>query len=340
MARGLLARCLVTAQTRCAGMMQREVLGWRYAPDAKHLRFWFPLLLGFAGPASPGPIELHRDDTAGAYAISVSGLASRGIPESLTMPEDSDLPNPSGGSSDLASIGWQPASGCSDSHLGGTQCGEDLHQSQDVAAMLRSTGEHSELNLLRESIALTESAGDDVNLLAGLLPDWTHNQTLQELYRSLAGTTDGFAFEQESVFTNELARRSGYALDHDSSPDDLPALQLQALQGEQVTLVDDRTPFGRAIRLALSPWSWVIAMLLVLGWEGCVELISYLSGRRSRRRKRRRGRRGTYRRGERSTRSMRSSRRAGYAYASNDTQSLSERSPSGARAPVKPNLST
>jgi hypothetical protein len=145
------------------------------------------------------------------------------------------------------------------------------------------------MSMTADSTSASEVSDDTGNLLSELFPDLTRNETVRELFDSMTGSTDDLIANQDlAAGSDELALRPGGITDEEILSDELLALRLQAAGGPGAKLMEDQSLFARAIRLALNPWSWVIVVLLVLAWEGCFELFSYVLAQRSQKRKRRR----------------------------------------------------
>ncbi len=209
------------------------------------------------------------------------------------------------------------------------ECEHPLPEFGEVAPVAHAGDTQSAMSMTGDTTSASEVVDDTGNLFSDLLPDLTRDETVRELFYSIKGSTDDLTASQDAAAGfDELNLRSGGAADEEILSAELLALRLQAAEGPGAKLTDDHSLFARAIRLALNPWSWVIVVLLVLVWEGGLELFSYVLARSSQKRKRRRRSRRHHDGGE----SMRSARRRRRSSARTVPTALTGTSPSdGAR---------
>ena len=270
--------------------------------------FWLvlTLTLGSAGPACPAPIELEPDDASG-----VEGMVDLRPPSGVKVGSRAVLLEPGTATSSegvgvASHAGWPQIPGCTSSDMDVAECEHPLRESGEVAPMVHEGDTQPAMSMTGDTTSASEVFDDTGNLFSDLLPDLTRNETVRELLYSITESTDDLTASQDlSAGFDELNLRSGDVTDEEILAEQLLAVRLQAAGGPGAKLMEDQSLFARAIRLAVNPWSWVIVVLLVLVWEGCLELFSYVLARRSQKRKRRR----RSRRGRHGGESMRSARR-------------------------------
>jgi hypothetical protein len=266
-------------------------MGCRDGSDGRRLWVLLILALCCAGPASATPIQIDPDDQLAADIVLDASLVPGGVANpgsSLLESETANPPETAGPSNDTD---WQPVLACPDPSVDEKQCERDLDTPQRVGPMPGWVDERSLTHMTGDDSWPGDSSDESINILSGVLPDLTRNETIRELVHSMAGLTGDLpGSEGPGAGLEDFNVRPGYSSDEQGLPDELVALQLQGTKGSTANAIDDRSFFARAARLVLNPWSWVIGVLLLAVLEGSVELVHALLAVRSRRRRRRRRR--------------------------------------------------
>jgi len=271
--------------------MRWPSIGRRDGSDRR--RPWVLLILALccAVPASATPIQIDSDGQLGADSVLDAPLLEGGVPNpgsSLLESETANTTETTGAANDTDG---QPVLACPNPSMDEQECKRGLDAPQRVGSMPGWVDERSLTQMNGDESWPGDSSDGSINVLSGVLPDLTRNETMRELVHSMAGlTSDLPGSEGPSAGLDDLNVRSAYSSDEQGLPDELVALQLQETKGSSANAIDDRSFFARAARLVLNPWSWVIGVLLLALLEGSVELVHAVLAVRSRRRRRRRRR--------------------------------------------------